>query len=107
MLGVFRHRDVEKSLNNLIEIFTKYRRVASAEPIIQMYWIATALVESIRDRGLEQDMPVNPLLGQVDRQLAPRLHAGQPSGHLERAHQSPMELRLPHQYQRPDELLAS
>lgn len=68
MLGVFRKREVEKSLNQLITLFEKYRRAARSESVIQMYWVIAALVEAIRDGGLEADMPVNPLLGQVDRQ---------------------------------------
>ena len=36
----------------------------------------------------------------------PGTPAGQPSGRLERAHERALELRLPHQHQPPDELLA-
>lgn len=68
MLGVFRNRDFEQSLNRLIKLYERFQARARSEPVIQMYWVITALAEAIRDSGLEPDMPVNSLLGQVDRQ---------------------------------------
>ena len=49
-------------------------------------------------------LPARPL--PADRQLAPGRPGGQPPGHLGRGHQQPVELRLPHEHQRADELLA-
>lgn len=69
MLGLFRGKNVEQSLEKLISLYEQYCVNAMSEPIKQLYWVASALSEGIKDGGIDVDaLPVKPLLGQIDRQ---------------------------------------
>jgi chemosensory pili system protein ChpA (sensor histidine kinase/response regulator) len=77
MLGWFRKKDPENALKKLISLLDQQRMAAKAEPVIQMYWVAAALAEALHDGGLESDAPVNPILGQVDRQTKEIIDSGE------------------------------
>jgi chemosensory pili system protein ChpA (sensor histidine kinase/response regulator) len=69
MLGLFRGKDVEASLDKIIGLYLEFCATAHSESIKQLYWIAAALCEGIRDGGLDPEaLPVKPILGQIDRQ---------------------------------------
>ena len=69
MLGLFRGKDVETSLDKIVGLYLEFCAAAHSESIKQLYWIAAALCEGIRDGGLDPEvLPIKPILGQIDRQ---------------------------------------
>jgi len=78
MLGLFRGKDVEKSLDNIIELYLQFCVTAHSESIKQLYWISSALCEGICDGGLDPEvLPVKPILGQIDRQSKTIIDGGE------------------------------
>ena len=77
LVGWFRERNIEKSLQNLADVLSELRKVASNEISKQLFWIANGIVEALQSNGLESSVSLKLLLGQVDRQIKKLVDGGE------------------------------
>ena len=77
LVGWFRERNVEKSLENLSSVLTELRKVAAEEATRQLFWVANGVVEALQADGLESSVSLKLLLGQVDRQIKKLVDGGE------------------------------
>jgi chemosensory pili system protein ChpA (sensor histidine kinase/response regulator) len=73
LLGWIRGEQVEQNLEALAEIAAQFESHATAQPLFQLWWVVSAVVEALRDGGLEGNVSLKRLLGHVDREMR-RLH---------------------------------
>jgi len=73
LLGWIRGEQVEQNLETLAEIAAQFESHATTQPLFQLWWVVSAVVEALRDGGLEGNVSLKRLLGQVDREMR-RLH---------------------------------
>ena len=69
LLGWIRAEHVEQNLDQLADIANEFEQAASAQPLFQLWWVVGALLEGLRDGGLEGNVSIKRLLGHVDREL--------------------------------------
>ncbi|MDZ7804879.1 Hpt domain-containing protein [Thiohalophilus sp.] len=69
LLGWFRDRDSDASLARIAEVIDTLRESATEEEINRLLWVAGGLVESLRQGGLDSNVSIKLLLGQLDRQF--------------------------------------
>ncbi|HEB58201.1 MAG TPA: response regulator [Gammaproteobacteria bacterium] len=69
LLGWFRETDTDGSLNQIQQVIDKLRKSANDNEANRMFWVASGVVEGLRDGGLESSVAVKLLLGNVDRQI--------------------------------------
>jgi len=73
LLGWIRGEQVEQNLDALAEIAAQFESHATTQPLFQLWWVVSAVVEALRDGGLEGNVSLKRLLGHVDREMR-RLH---------------------------------
>jgi chemosensory pili system protein ChpA (sensor histidine kinase/response regulator) len=73
LLGWIRGEHVEQNLAALAEIAAQFESHATTQPLFQLWWVVSAVVEALRDGGLEGNVSLKRLLGHVDREMR-RLH---------------------------------
>jgi len=73
LLGWIRGEQVEQNLEALAEIAAQIESHAALQPLFQLWWVVSAVVEALRDGGLEGNVSLKRLLGHVDREMR-RLH---------------------------------
>ncbi|MGM0678629.1 MAG: Hpt domain-containing protein, partial [Pseudomonadota bacterium] len=69
LLGWFRDRDSDASLARIAEVIDTLRESATEEEINRLLWVSGGLVESLRQGGLDSNVSIKLLLGQLDRQF--------------------------------------
>jgi chemosensory pili system protein ChpA (sensor histidine kinase/response regulator) len=69
LLGWIRGEKVEDNLRHLAEIATQFEHAASTQPLFQLWWVVSALLEALRAGGIEATVSVKRLLGHVDREM--------------------------------------
>jgi chemosensory pili system protein ChpA (sensor histidine kinase/response regulator) len=69
LLGLIRGEGGERGIHALIEVANRMESVASTAPVYQLWWVTGALLEALRDDGLEASVTVKRLLGHADREL--------------------------------------
>ena len=69
LLGWFRDKDSEASLNRIGDVIEKLREAATVQEINRLLWVAGGLVESLKHGGLNSSVSIKLLLGQLDRQI--------------------------------------
>ncbi|MFP4610761.1 MAG: Hpt domain-containing protein, partial [Thiohalophilus sp.] len=69
LLGWFRDQDSEASLARIAGVINTLRESASEEEMNRLLWVAGGLVESLRQGGLDSNVSIKLLLGQLDRQF--------------------------------------
>jgi chemosensory pili system protein ChpA (sensor histidine kinase/response regulator) len=69
LLGLIRGDDEDRGLNALIEVADRMESVATTAPVYQLWWVAGAMLDALRARGLEASVTVKRLLGHADREL--------------------------------------
>ncbi|HEY4369777.1 MAG TPA: Hpt domain-containing protein [Steroidobacteraceae bacterium] len=69
LLGWIKGERVEQNLEVLSRAAEKLEQVATTQPVFQLWWVIGALLESLRDGGLEGSASVKRLLGQADRDM--------------------------------------
>ncbi|UCE88481.1 MAG: Hpt domain-containing protein [Pseudomonadota bacterium] len=69
LLGWFRDTDRDGSLGKLAKVINKLRDAANDPEASRMLWVASGVVEGLRDGGLESSVAVKLLMGNVDRQI--------------------------------------
>jgi len=76
LLGWIRGEQVAENLHHLAEIAVQFERVASTQPLYQLWWVVSALLEALQSGGIEPNVSVKRVLGHVDRELK-RLQDGE------------------------------
>ncbi|MGD8795743.1 MAG: Hpt domain-containing protein [Thiohalophilus sp.] len=69
LLGWFRDRDSDSSLQRIADVISTLRESATEEEVNRLLWVASGLVESLREGGLDSNVSIKLLLGQLDRQF--------------------------------------
>ena len=69
LLGWFRDKNSDSSLEKIATVIEKLRTAASEQEINRLLWVASGLVESLLQGGLDSSVSVKLLLGQLDRQF--------------------------------------
>ncbi len=69
LLGWIRGEQVEQHLEALAEIAAQFESHAAVQPLFQLWWVVSAVVEALRDGGLEGNVSLKRLLGHVDRDM--------------------------------------
>ncbi len=77
LLGLIRGEGEHRGLNVLAEVANRMESVATTAPLYQLWWVTGALVDALRDGGLEASITVKRLLGHVDRELKRLYGAGE------------------------------
>ena len=79
LLGWIRNELVEQNLGTLAEIAAQFESHAATQPLFQLWWVVGAVIEALRQGGLDGNVSIKRLLGQVDREMR-RLHdVGEPA----------------------------
>jgi chemosensory pili system protein ChpA (sensor histidine kinase/response regulator) len=69
MIGWIRGERVEQHLETLAAVSRRFEQVATTQPLFQLWWVVGAVVEALRERGLEGSVSIKRLLGLADREL--------------------------------------
>jgi chemosensory pili system protein ChpA (sensor histidine kinase/response regulator) len=69
LLGVIRGENAQARLEALSTIANEIERVATKQSVFQLWWVIGALIEALRDAGVEATATVKRLLGTADREL--------------------------------------
>jgi chemosensory pili system protein ChpA (sensor histidine kinase/response regulator) len=88
LIGWIRGERVEHHLGNLADVSSRFEKLATTQALFQLWWVVGALVEALRENGLEGGVSVKRLLGLADREIR-RLYE---SGEARYAQHPPVEL---------------
>jgi chemosensory pili system protein ChpA (sensor histidine kinase/response regulator) len=69
LLGWIKGERVEQNLDTLLRSAEKLEQVATAQSVFQLWWVVSAVIEALRDGGLEGSASIKRLLGQADREM--------------------------------------
>jgi chemosensory pili system protein ChpA (sensor histidine kinase/response regulator) len=69
LVGWIRGERVEQNLDALSQVAQSMQEVATHQPVFQLWWVTGAVIEALRDGGLEGGVSVKRLLGLADREL--------------------------------------
>lgn len=69
MIGWIRGERIEQHLETLAAVAKRFEQVATTQPLFQLWWVVGAVVEALRERGLEGGVSIKRLLGLADREL--------------------------------------
>jgi len=69
LLGWYRDKDTENSLKKLKKVLTQLEQVCSRDEVVRLWWVAKGIVESLLNNGVEGNITLKLLLGQVDREI--------------------------------------
>jgi chemosensory pili system protein ChpA (sensor histidine kinase/response regulator) len=78
LLGWIRGEQVGANLEALAEISAQIESHASTQPLFQLWWVTGAVLEALEQGGLENNVSIKRLLGQVDRELRRVQEHGEP-----------------------------
>ncbi len=88
LVGWIKGERAEQQLEHLASVALRMEQVATAQCVFQLWWVVGALLEALRERGVDESVAVKRLLGLADRELR-RLHE---QGELRYAQAPPVEL---------------
>ena len=77
LLGLFRDIEVEKNLRKLATVVSNLEQVSGDKKVEQLFWVTSAVIQSLYDKGLESSVAVKLLLGKVDRQIKKLIDQGE------------------------------
>ncbi|HMN47028.1 MAG TPA: Hpt domain-containing protein [Povalibacter sp.] len=69
LLGWIKGERVEQNLEVLARAAERLEQVATTQPVFQLWWVVGALIEAMREGGLEGSASIKRLLGQADRDM--------------------------------------
>jgi chemosensory pili system protein ChpA (sensor histidine kinase/response regulator) len=73
LLGLIRGENTPQQLAALSQIAEQLEGTAAAQPLFQLWWVVGAVLEALRDGGIENSVSIKRLLGHADREIK-RLH---------------------------------
>ncbi len=77
LLGWIRGDRADSQLAQLIDISKQVEQAVKTEPGRQIWYVLTAVLEALRDDGLEETVALKRLVGQADRQLKRLIDEGE------------------------------
>src|SRR6202167_1034083 len=69
LIGWIRGERIEQNLEIMAAVATRLEQVAATQPVFQLWWVVGALIESLRESGVESSISVKRLLGLADREM--------------------------------------
>jgi chemosensory pili system protein ChpA (sensor histidine kinase/response regulator) len=69
LLGWYKGDEAEKHLATLADTAEKLEQGATTPGVFELWWIVGGIIEGLREGGIQADVSLKQLLGQVDRQL--------------------------------------
>ncbi len=69
LIGWIRGERIDVHLETLATVATRLERIATTQPLFQLWWVVGAVIEGLRERGLESSVSVKRLLGLADREI--------------------------------------
>ncbi|MFO1401092.1 MAG: Hpt domain-containing protein [Steroidobacteraceae bacterium] len=69
LIGWIRGERTPENLELLGAVANKIEQIATQQPVFQLWWVTGALIEALRENGLEGSVSVKRLLGLADREL--------------------------------------
>src|SRR6185312_11006472 len=60
---------IEQNLETLASVSQKLEQTATRQPVFQLWWVVGAVVEALRENGLEGGQSIKRLLGLADREI--------------------------------------
>ena len=88
LIGWIRGERVEQNLEILGAVARKLEQIATRQPVFQLWWVVGAVIEALKENGLESGQSVKRLLGLGDREIR-RLYE---QGEARYAQSPPVEL---------------
>ena len=78
LLGWIKGERAAQHLEILSVVAERLEQVATRQPVFQLWWVVGAVIESLREGGLEGTATIKRLLGQADRELKRLYETGEP-----------------------------
>jgi chemosensory pili system protein ChpA (sensor histidine kinase/response regulator) len=69
LIGWIRGERIEHNLETLASVSQKLEQSATRQPVFQLWWVVGAIIEALRENGLEGGVSVKRLLGLADREI--------------------------------------
>ncbi len=69
LIGWIRGERIEQNLDLLAGVAMRFEQVATVQPVFQLWWVTGAVIEALREHGLEGGVSVKRLLGLADREI--------------------------------------
>jgi chemosensory pili system protein ChpA (sensor histidine kinase/response regulator) len=69
LLGWIKGERVDQNLELLSRAAEKLEQVGTTQPVFQLWWVVGAVIEALREGGLEGSASIKRLLGQADREM--------------------------------------
>ena len=69
LLGWIKGGNAQRHLETLSGVSEKLEHAATRDDMYQLWWVAGAVLEALREGGLETSVALKRLLGQIDRQI--------------------------------------
>ena len=69
LVGWIRNERSEQNLEILETVAHQIEQVATKQPVFQLWWVVGAIIEALRDGGIETGVSVKRLLGLADREI--------------------------------------
>jgi chemosensory pili system protein ChpA (sensor histidine kinase/response regulator) len=69
LIGWIRGERIEQNLETLAAVAQKLEQTATRQPVFQLWWVVGAVIEALREHGLEGGQSVKRLLGLADREI--------------------------------------
>lgn len=69
LVGWIRGERTEAHLEMLSAVAARFEKIATSQPLFQLWWVAGAVIEALREGGLEGGVSVKRLLGLADREI--------------------------------------
>ncbi|HET7176947.1 MAG TPA: Hpt domain-containing protein, partial [Gammaproteobacteria bacterium] len=77
LLGWYKGDDAAKHLAVLADSAEKLEQAATTPAVFELWWIVGGIIEGLREGGIEADVSLKQLLGQVDRQMKKLMEQGE------------------------------
>ena len=69
LIGWIRGERLEQNLSILASVAQKLEQIATRQPVFQLWWVIGAVIEALRENGLDGGVSVKRLLGLGDREI--------------------------------------
>ncbi|HEX4389497.1 MAG TPA: Hpt domain-containing protein [Steroidobacteraceae bacterium] len=69
LIGWIRGERIDQHLETLGSVAKKLEQIATRQPVFQLWWVIGAVIEALRENGLEGGQSVKRLLGLGDREI--------------------------------------
>lgn len=77
LLSWFKNKNPKAGLEKIADVITQLIQAAESDEARRVFWIASGLVESLKDDGVDTSVAVKMLLGHVDRQIKKIIDGGE------------------------------